>query len=89
MYKQLPACFPAKLNHIRICVESIEIFIISFVTVPREWQGEMDRRVRAELWALRGGVVGARVGEATGHLVNGVGLSTVNHAQDLNPSPPI
>lgn len=43
----------------------------------------MDRRMWAELRALFGRIVGARVGEAAGHLVNGVGLSTINHAQDL------
>ena len=51
--------------------------------VPCEWQGEMDRRMRTELRALLGGVAGARVGETTGHLVNGAGPSTANHAQDL------
>lgn len=43
----------------------------------------MDRRMWAELRALFGRIVGARVGETAGHLVNGVGLSTINHAQDL------
>lgn len=53
------------------------------ITVPCEWQGEMGRRMRTELRTFLGGVAGARVGETTGHLVNGVGPSTANHAQDL------
>jgi len=36
-----------------------------------------------ELRAFLGGVASARVGETTGYLVNGIGPSTANHAQDL------
>lgn len=60
--------------------KSISILIL---TVPCEWQGEMDRWMRIELWTFHGGVVGARIWETTGHLVNGAGPSTANHAQDL------
>lgn len=43
----------------------------------------MDRRMRTKLRTFLGRVVGARVWETTGHLVNGAGSSTANHAQDL------